>query len=236
MAIQHIVIDLETMSTKATAAITSIGAVRLNEDFTLAENAYFYERVSLESSMLQGLDVDAGTIRFWMSQEDEARAELYKDGAQQLHPALARLSLFIDSCSAVPHVWGYGPEFDNVILANAYTATGLPLPWHYRNNRSLRELRHMYPNVDVPHKGVAHNALDDAKWQAHMLHAIMTHHSTTVPKKVYDAETKLAMARRDLIVLLKADTRDEDGVVEFERRVLEAEECVMRLTLYTNME
>lgn len=72
MAIQHIVVDLETMSTKPTAAIVSIGAVRLNEDFTLAENAYFYERVSLESSMLQGLDVDAGTIRFWMSQEDEA--------------------------------------------------------------------------------------------------------------------------------------------------------------------
>ena len=30
MAIQHIVIDLETMSTKPTAAIVSIGAVRLD--------------------------------------------------------------------------------------------------------------------------------------------------------------------------------------------------------------
>lgn len=76
MATQHIVIDLETMSTKPTAAIVSIGAVRLDAGFNLTKDPYFYERVSLQSSMDCGLSVDAGTILFWMQQYHAAEEKL----------------------------------------------------------------------------------------------------------------------------------------------------------------
>lgn len=68
-------------------------------------------------------------------------------------------------------LWAHGPTFDVSILAAAYEAVGLPIPWHYRAPRDTRTIMEA-AGMD-PHKGLEqfstgtfHHALDDAICQA----------------------------------------------------------------------
>jgi hypothetical protein len=69
-------------------------------------------------------------------------------------------------------LWSHGPAFDIAILAAAYDAVGLPVPWHYR---APRDTRTAFDIADVGdhsafmqqyNHGTAHHALDDAISQA----------------------------------------------------------------------
>lgn len=71
-------------------------------------------------------------------------------------------------------IWSHGAAFDPPILAAAYAAVGLPVPWHYRAPRDTRTLFDLAGISD--HSGwldqypgplaVPHHALDDAICQA----------------------------------------------------------------------
>lgn len=125
-----------------------------------------------------------------------------------------------------------------MVLTNAFNVVGARLPWHYRNNRSLRELRHLYPNVSVPREGTAHNALDDAKWQAQMLRAIMRVRTTTVPGDWYEAAKAVADAYRDFLKVTDVQAPADlphCATQEGRRRILAAEEKLDALTLFTDM-
>jgi len=69
-------------------------------------------------------------------------------------------------------LWAHGPTFDISILAAAYDACGLPIPWHYRAPRDTRTAFDMAGVDDHSafmqrfNYGTAHNALDDSISQA----------------------------------------------------------------------
>ena len=71
-------------------------------------------------------------------------------------------------------LWSHGPAFDPPILAEAYHAVGLPVPWHYRAPRDTRTLFDVAGIEDhsawlAQHSGearVQHHALSDAICQA----------------------------------------------------------------------
>ncbi len=63
-------------------------------------------------------------------------------------------------------MWGCGSDFDNVVLANAYTMCGLKAPWNFWNNRCYRTIKARYPEVEFERVGVYHRAVDDARSQA----------------------------------------------------------------------
>jgi exodeoxyribonuclease VIII len=69
-------------------------------------------------------------------------------------------------------VWGNGADFDLPILSAAYVAAGFGgPPWKPYNGRCYRTLKNLRPDVPRPERrGTAHNALDDAVFQAE--HAI----------------------------------------------------------------
>lgn len=71
--------------------------------------------------------------------------------------------------------WGKGADFDLVIMRNAYRAirrsTGSDIiePWSFRDGlccRTMIELFSSLPGMAPTEEGTAHNALDDATWQA----------------------------------------------------------------------
>jgi DNA polymerase III epsilon subunit-like protein len=165
-----IMVDLETMGTGYDAAIVSIGAVVMVDTQRDGLGADLYIPVSLQSSMDHGLSVSAGTIMWWMEQDEPARLALV-DGAVPLPRALELLTEFIrgaanDVVSSVK-IWGNGATFDNVILRNAYKACGMEAPWRFWNDRCYRTLKALHPEVKLPDRGgVHHNALDDARYQA----------------------------------------------------------------------
>lgn len=172
----HCMLDLESMGTGSYAAIVSIGAVK----FDLAPSVdsairleTFYQTISLASSMKAGLRVDADTIEWWTRQSAEARNSLFSEHAVDLDEALLGFAQWYGEDDSIP-VWGNGAGFDNVILGNAYKATGLDQPWSYKADRCFRTLRSLAPDVPAPDGcRVKHNALDDAIEQAKWLQAIV---------------------------------------------------------------
>jgi len=163
---KHVMLDLETLSTRPNAAIVSIGAVVMDEDGSLGPE--FYMRVDLENSAKFG-HVDMKTLKWWLSQDDEARNELVEAGCD-LDYSLKSFSSWMEDVDGT-YVWGNGANFDNPILANAYDELQISKPWGFWNDRCFRTLKTMYPEVAPPARPtVAHNALDDAKSQA--LHLI----------------------------------------------------------------
>jgi hypothetical protein len=163
-------VDLETMGTAANSAIIAIGAVKFAGTGIKDE---FYVNVELDSCVRSGLVIDPGTVMWWMGQSDEARKAFKKDNVR-LFQALTDFAKFIGAANtASVKLWGNGSDFDNVILANAYRAINLDLPWKFYNNRCYRTMKGMFPGIKMERKGVYHNALDDAKSQAEHLIRIL---------------------------------------------------------------
>lgn len=170
-----VMVDIETLSSKRDAVILSIGAVRFNwMEFTgqdIPDDEKLYVRVDAQSCVDAGLGVEVGTVLWWMRQGAEARAEFKKPGLP-LERALGDLADFYRAGRG--KVWGNGSDFDNVILANAYDKTGLPLPWKYWDHRCHRTMvGEAGKGIPKPRKGTYHNALDDAVNQAVHLSMIL---------------------------------------------------------------
>ena len=166
-------LDLETMSTTSNAAIVSIGAVFF-EPSTGELGADIYLVIDLENSSKFG-DADGSTIKWWLKQSDEARDVFNDKHAISLERALAAFNDWI-STEVGPNevnMWGNGASFDNVILRNAYRACNQSSPWKFYNDRDVRtmvdlgrSLRGIDPKKTLSLQGTAHNALDDAMFQA----------------------------------------------------------------------
>lgn len=172
----RIMLDLETMSTSANAAIVSIGACA-NDG-----RPDFYMRVDLESCMNAGLKVDASTIQWWMQQSDEARKALCIE-AWSLEDTLVMFSAWLGATNNVSldpiafkqvecELWAYPAQFDLTILGEAYNALGRPQPWHYRAPRCLRTAAALFPGVERVKADTEHDALSDAKAQMAWLEKI----------------------------------------------------------------
>lgn len=168
----QLMIDIETLSTSKNAAIVSIGAVFFNIE-TGELGRTFYQLVSQKSCVDLGLEVNAETLAWWQKQDDEVRIALNSINGVHLAVALYNLTSFISSeCGDKAVVWGNGPSFDCAILATAFNAVDMKLPWRYSNERCVRtmvELGRTLLNVDPKHEkmiGTAHNALADAEHQA----------------------------------------------------------------------
>jgi exodeoxyribonuclease VIII len=161
----NVMVDLETLGNGSLAAIISIGAVEFDPE-TGELGREFYMLVDAQSAVDLGLEIDASTVMWWMKQDVAAKAA-FKDNGETIRAAL---EVFANWYPEDAPVWGNGATFDNVILANAYRLARIERPWNYWEDRCYRTLKTLYPEVEQENVGVAHNALDDAKYQA--LHAI----------------------------------------------------------------
>lgn len=159
-------IDIETLSITPNAQITNIGAIKFSrykdiEPYHDLKQTY-YCRIDLKSC--HGFDIDKQTVRWWKEQPLESRNEIFEQKDRiSLREALLGLSNFIgNSCETV---WANSPNFDIVILENAYTKCGLEIPWKFW---SLRDCRTVYDLGRTSLKDITttkHNALHDCYCQ-----------------------------------------------------------------------
>lgn len=164
-----VMVDLETLGNRPGSVIVAIGAVKFDpdgqEDQAMPE---FYARVTAESCVEAGLTMDPGTVRWWMRQAHEARMEVADESLPRvdLVPALEDFAGW-----AFPNagIWGNGADFDNALLAAAYQAVGMSVPWPHWKSRCYRTVKALAPKVKMERTGTHHNALDDARDQARHL-------------------------------------------------------------------
>ena len=174
MTIQHVMLDLETMGNGPNAAITAIGAVKFDPDKgEIVETFYF--KVNLESSVKCGGVIDASTIIWWLGQNEEARAEMQKEG-EHINLSLDRFRMWLGD-NGQTRIWGNGAAFDNVILASAYKNSGLTVPWKFIGDRCYRTVKTMFKQtLKAEQPTIKHHALADAEAQAkHLMLIAKTH-------------------------------------------------------------
>lgn len=172
----YVSVDLETMSKLPNAAIVSIGAVK----FDPLKNEVldtFKVNIDLDTATAFGGHIEGNTVMWWLQQGEAARKGI-TDGIAIQH-ALVAFSEWLTSEDTLPDpnlvMFGNGSKFDLTILESAYRATGISLPWTYRNElcgRTIRALGRLLDKeslqapVGFAPTGVAHDALDDARWLA----------------------------------------------------------------------
>ena len=171
-----IMVDLETLGSRAGCQIISIGAARFSRSSEVAIGETFYTLCSLhkDNQAELGLSTDESTLTWWKGQSAEARTaltEAKRKNAPHLTNALAEFARFVGWTDSKglgdARVWGNGSDFDCAILYAAYAAVGEPVPWKFWNTRCFRTLKSEFPGVPKPErKGTHHNALDDAIYQA----------------------------------------------------------------------
>ena len=171
---KHIMVDIETLSTKQEATIVSIRATAFdihksvdlvsfvddNDQFT---DNVFYTAVDVEGQ--KGVrHVCEDTIGWWQRQTPEARA-VFKDPERLgLEEALVKFGEFCEE-SGAKIVWCNGATFDHPILSHAFDQFGMKYPFQYYNQFDMRTLKFICKkagNVGSDMNGfVAHNAAWD---------------------------------------------------------------------------
>lgn len=183
--VKHVMIDLETLSTKPNALVLAIGACEIN--FQLNDVGHkFYTSIDHKSYEGSKPDIDADTVMWWMRQSDDARTAIqHKDNSLGIHDALLTLTNWMCDFNHIVsgadelHVWGNGADFDNVILSHWLREFSITQPWSFRGNRCFRTVKNLFPDTPDPasDNAIKHHALHDAEWQANKLILINNRHN-----------------------------------------------------------
>lgn len=169
---KHISIDIESLATTPDMKIVSIGAVVFTASAQIEDK--FYAVLDLREQALRGQSETA--LKWWEEQPDEVREALTTTAREPVLFALGRLDEYVKRHEAnLAGIWAKGPSFDLAALEHMYASYKLPPPWGYKLARCYRtvaaQMKNTFPAAELPDYGplVAHNALDDAKWQARSL-------------------------------------------------------------------
>lgn len=157
---KYCMLDLETLGTRPGDVILSLGAVLFDPAKGITSELYM--TINQQSCRDAGLRAQKSTIEWWKQQAPEAQAAAFK-GELSLQSALKQFSMWLPPETLV---YGNGANFDNALLAAAYRAMGMDVPWKHWHDRCYRTLAAMFMKSRVERVGTYHNALDDAKTQA----------------------------------------------------------------------
>jgi exodeoxyribonuclease VIII len=173
-------IDLETLGKGPRAVIVSIGCCEF--ELQTAEIGKSWQmNVSCAHT---GLEIDESTVRWWMRQDDAARANAF-DNEVPLREGLLSFVEFVceDCCPRSFYLWANSPSFDVVILRSAFDSVfrshrpEVEFPFKYWNWRDYRTVMALLPRdpkklIELRYKAgreVKHRAVDDAVYQARCL-------------------------------------------------------------------
>ena len=168
-----VMIDLETLGTRQTSVITSIGACEFDL-MSGVTGSTFHKMIEWEESMSYRT-VDGSTIKWWMQQPSDARREFTAEHETiTLNTALEELTAWMPNDATV---WANGSTFDIAMLQNAYESEeGRNTPWKFYNVNDCRTIERLAQGLvsrkDIPFEGVKHNALADAIHQAKYISAM----------------------------------------------------------------
>lgn len=159
---QHLMVDLETLDTKTSATILTLGAVRF-DPYGTAPMKELYLRVCIDSQDPLGCTVSEDTLKWWQNQSTDIMEEAFNPVDRiPIHEVINQFHALAWNCDAF---WSHGSTFDIMILQNIYDKLGRAYPWQYWQVRDTRTLFDIGFDPEMPQDS-KHNALEDAKRQA----------------------------------------------------------------------
>lgn len=162
---KHLMIDLETMDTKPTAAITAIAAIFFNpESGEVGET--FYRRISLEDSMSNGGTVSADAILRLLRQPTGIRRQMIDDFFHDIESAICDFYDFVNSNMPLQgvKVWYGCPSLRIAVLRTAMQKF-VAEDFEYGNEQSVVTVNELAKSLGlnmesiIPRSGIS-NAYD----------------------------------------------------------------------------
>jgi len=165
MLAKHVMIDVETMGTNPNAPVVQIGAAFFTREGVQVQSLL---SINFEEALKYG-KVDGSTIKFWLQQPKEAQNSLFQN-ERSMEEATDVFTKLLEAQNP-DYFWAHA-TFDFPILQSLFASIDkkFPIPfWKMRDLRTLEMLADL-PIDKSQFKGVPHNALHDAVFQAE--HAI----------------------------------------------------------------
>jgi 3'-5' exoribonuclease-like protein len=160
----HVMLDLETLSTRKNAAIIQIAAVVFDSE-TGAPRGSFNVFVRDFPAYCH---VDPGTVAWWLQQKAAATIGAGMSAGGSLQDALEKFCAWFAALGPVEAIWSHGATFDIPVLCSALAACNVAQPWSYRAERDTRTLYALAPG-GMPSIGRdparTHDALYDCEMQ-----------------------------------------------------------------------
>ena len=158
-----IMFDLETLDTKPSAVILSLGAVKFDprQKGIDPDAERLSLRLEIDPQSAMGRTISEDTLAWWATQSKEAQdAAFGDDNRTPLEDAIEQFHKFVWNSE---RVWSQG-SFDVNIMEHLYTSIGKPYAWQYWQVRDSRTLFDFVDgNMD---RTKHHNAVEDAIAQA----------------------------------------------------------------------
>jgi len=161
----HMMIDLETLDTKASAVVLSAGVAVFTKDAVLDKRHLLLD---VDKQLKSGRTVSFSTLCWWMRQSYVAKGGVFNSGCADMKELRWLIIMLNDvfEMHGCKYVWSHGASFDIPILENIEEQVEISLPWAFWNVRDTRTFFDTLPNSKTSRQGVYHNALDDAVHQA----------------------------------------------------------------------
>lgn len=163
--------DIETLDTRSTAVVMSIGAVAFNDKElfqTMKVN------ISLDDQLRWGRTINGKTLLFWFDQLAAVRNAAITSPVPYIK-ALDTFAGFIKGVSPKVLLWANGQDFDLGIVGNLFDTVGVDRPWAYNAGRDMRTLVDLAGGKKpaIEFVGAAHDSLADAVHQAKIIQALI---------------------------------------------------------------
>lgn len=154
----HMMVDIETLDTAATAVVLSVGAVVFNGYGLLN---HYHWTLEIEPQLKDGRTISGDTLAWWMQQDPAIMREAF---GQECEPKLVLDDLNrICTDMNVQRFWAHSPAFDYVILDHLYRS--FERPWSHKSWLDTRTLSWLTGKEMRKFEG-QHNAETDAIRQA----------------------------------------------------------------------
>lgn len=215
---RDIILDFETLDTKDSAIVPSIGATVCNLE-TGEYGERFHVKLDVQEQIDAGFTFSADTLAFWMKQQEAGRNYLIeildkKTVTVSRKQGFDMLYRFIRN---VPNafVWGNGATFDLGICIREYGQKNLP--WQFWGEQDVRSIVSFCKRVfgvefkrDTKFEGVQHNPVDDANHEAAYLMRYFEHgrniaqSHATLSNQLTDAQFRIAELEAQIAALSTA--------------------------------
>lgn len=165
--ITEFMIDIETLDTKPSAVVLSLGVVSFNQEVGAMDNLFI--QLDGQEQLDCGRTVSMDTIKFWMRQPEASRRAAFPDDPQGMFEDIAHFISHHKSPEGALY-WAKSPSFDMTIL---YSLCGDlygvdEMPWAFRGFRDVRTLVDAVHDDFVPAKTwdyPDHHPIGDCLWQ-----------------------------------------------------------------------
>jgi hypothetical protein len=198
----ELMFDLETLDTKPSAIVLSVGAVVFetwrNDDGSLVswtEAGDFLRVLNIQAQAEAGRSMSESTILWWMDQDSAAQREAFSRARDPVNIVLANFLNFVDKYAdgetgtGINAFWASPATFDFPIWEDLAMTFAGHVPWTYRQKYDVRTVVREASYSAKGHKpaspikGVPHQPTYDCRRQIDLLTAAREKLGRRMPEK-----------------------------------------------------